>query len=181
MNEMDKLLAQLKTEYETETTSQPNSEASPSPQPKQSQVKSQPSGTFDRILTDLKTELKTEYESDTVKPQGKTTESYRRSPQAEPVTENRFIEELKQENRAREQVAQQLQQQELLAAQKRQQQRERRRQAALQQKAREWLNNLNPKSEEGRWFEEFSYSYDSKLVAAMDYLQAMKESGLQSE
>jgi hypothetical protein len=57
-------------------------------------------------------------------------------------------------------------------------QREKRRQQALEQKARRWLSNLNPQSEEGRWFEEFAYSYDSRVKAAMDYLEALKDVGI---
>jgi hypothetical protein len=57
-------------------------------------------------------------------------------------------------------------------------QREKRRQQALEQKARLWLSKLNPQSEEGRWFEEFAYSYDSRVKAAMDYLEALKDVGI---
>jgi hypothetical protein len=55
------------------------------------------------------------------------------------------------------------------------QQREQRKREALTQEAKEWLKKINPRSEEGRWFEEFSYSYPSKLEAAIDYLQALRE------
>ena len=67
---------------------------------------------------------------------------------------------------------------ELIEAQKREELRERRRKEALKEKARQWLKNLNPRSEEGQWFEEFSYSYEDKLQAAIDYLEAMRETGL---
>lgn len=53
--------------------------------------------------------------------------------------------------------------------------RQQRKREALRQKAREWLKNLDPHSEEGLWFEEFAYAYDSKLDAAMDYLSALGE------
>ena len=69
-------------------------------------------------------------------------------------------------------------QQEMIEAQRREELRERRRKEALQEKAKQWLKNLNPRSEEGKWFEEFSYSYENKLQAAIDYLEAMRESGL---
>lgn len=46
---------------------------------------------------------------------------------------------------------------------------------ALIKEAEAWLKKLNPRSAEGLWFEEFSYSYSSKLEAAIDYLQALKE------
>ena len=73
---------------------------------------------------------------------------------------------------------QQRQQQELIEAQKREELRERRRKEALRETAQQWLKNLNLRSEEGKWFEEFSYSYEDKLQAAIDYLEAMRESGL---
>jgi hypothetical protein len=46
---------------------------------------------------------------------------------------------------------------------------------ALTKDAEAWLKKLNPRSAEGLWFEEFAYSYSSKLEAAIDYLQALKE------
>lgn len=65
---------------------------------------------------------------------------------------------------------QQLQEEKLRAKQKEQKKRE-----ALTQEATEWLKKLNFHSEEGLWFEEFSYSYPSKLEAAIDYLQALRD------
>ena len=67
---------------------------------------------------------------------------------------------------------------ELIEAQKREELRERRRKEALREKAQQWLKNLDLRSPEGRWFEEFSYSYEDKLQAAIDYLEAMRETGL---
>lgn len=57
--------------------------------------------------------------------------------------------------------------------------REKRRKEALTQKAKQWLKNLDPKSEEGIWFEDFSYNYEDKLQAAIDYLEALKEVNFQ--
>ncbi len=45
---------------------------------------------------------------------------------------------------------------------------------ALTRKAQEWLDNLDPYSDEGFWFEQFCYSYESRLEAAMDYLKALE-------
>lgn len=50
-----------------------------------------------------------------------------------------------------------------------------RQEKALRTQAQKWLKNLNPHSDEGIWFEEFAYSYPSRLEAAMDYLQALGE------
>jgi|GEM_PF-1599758 len=48
-----------------------------------------------------------------------------------------------------------------------------REQKALMRQAEEFLKNLDVNSDEGLWFEEFAYSYESKLEAAMDYLKAL--------
>ncbi|WP_083260351.1 salt stress protein, Slr1339 family [Cyanobacterium sp. IPPAS B-1200] len=44
----------------------------------------------------------------------------------------------------------------------------------LTKKAQIWLKNLNPNSDEGFWFSQFAMSYDSKLQAAIDYLNALE-------
>ncbi len=87
--------------------------------------------------------------------------------------EQERAEELKrQQQHTEEQLRkeQQLREEQLRAEQRLQRRRE-----ALTQEATEWLKNLNPHSEEGMWFEEFSYSYSSQLEAAIDYLEALWE------
>lgn len=87
--------------------------------------------------------------------------------------EQQRIEELKKEQQLQEEQLRKEQQQreeQLKTQQQAQRQRE-----ALTQEATAWLKNLNLRSEEGLWFEEFSYSYPSKLEAAIDYLQALRE------
>ena len=69
-------------------------------------------------------------------------------------------------------------QQELIELQRREELRNKRRKEALKEDAKKWLEKLSPNSEEGRWFKEFSYSYENKLQAAIDYLEAMRETGL---
>lgn len=68
--------------------------------------------------------------------------------------------------------------QELIELQQREELRDRRRKEALREEAKTWLLKLNPRSEEGQWFQEFSYSYEDKLQAAIEYLEAMRETGL---
>ncbi len=60
-------------------------------------------------------------------------------------------------------------------AQLREQQKQERKRQALAKDATEWLKRLNPRSDEGIWFEEFAYNYPSRLEAAIDYLAALKE------
>ncbi|MBD1934896.1 MULTISPECIES: salt stress protein, Slr1339 family [Cyanophyceae] len=72
--------------------------------------------------------------------------------------------------------AQNLKEQQQLAEKKiKQEQIKQQQREALASQAKEWLKNLNPLSEEGLWFEEFAYAYPAKLDAAIDYLQALRE------
>ncbi|WP_013323832.1 salt stress protein, Slr1339 family [Gloeothece verrucosa] len=91
--------------------------------------------------------------------------------------QNDLLQDLQKEFQEQEKLLAQRQQQEQLEKQRLQEQREQRKKLALTRQATEWLNKLDRKSEEGRWFEEFSYSYDSKLQAAIHYLEALRESG----
>ena len=87
--------------------------------------------------------------------------------------EQQQAEEIKKQQRQREEQLQKEQQ--AKAEQIRLQQQEQQKKEALTKEASEWLKNLNFRSEEGLWFEEFAYSYPSKLEAAIDYLQALRE------
>ena len=87
------------------------------------------------------------------------------------------LAEIKRQQEAKQAEAKR-RQQELIEIQKREELRNRRRKEALKEDVKKWLAKLNPRSEEGRWFEEFSYSYEDKLQAAIDYLEAMRETGL---
>jgi hypothetical protein len=73
-----------------------------------------------------------------------------------------------------------------LAAQEKQQQQARlyeQRQAALAQQRRQdlrqqaqaWLQKIDKKSVEGRWFEDFACHYESPLDAAIEYFVALQE------
>jgi hypothetical protein len=48
-----------------------------------------------------------------------------------------------------------------------------RRRKALVKQAEQWLNKLDPYSDEGFWFQQFAESYESKLEAAIDYLDVL--------
>ncbi len=158
MESIDDLLAQIKAEYqEKDPTKQPQKksileeEGFNSPPPIQPTYQYQPSPptSLSNAEENLLADLKAEFE------------------------EQDRTEELKKQEQLREE--QQRKEQQLREEQLRTQQREQRRKEALTQQATEWLKKLNPNSEEGRWFEDFSYSYPSKLEAAIDYLQALKE------
>jgi hypothetical protein len=175
MGKMDELLAQLKAEY-----AQPEQ---PSTLPPRSQEQSKPQTT--EPIDDLLAEVKAEFEGEQTKlEQGREVRSLRSrcahstlNPKNSSFSKDlsnsdNLIKDLQQEDKAE----QERKQQEIIAQKQKQQDKERRRTEALKQKAREWLNNLDPKSDEGLWFEEFAYAYESKLEAAIDYLKAIRES-----
>lgn len=75
----------------------------------------------------------------------------------------------KQRQEEQQQERQALQKQQQLEALKQQRRQE------LQSQAEQWLKQLDRKSTEGRWFEEFACNHDSKLEAAIEYLSALQE------
>lgn len=86
-----------------------------------------------------------------------------------------LVEEIKTENLQQQaEVARQVE----LDRQQKQQRREQlkqQRRAELAAQAEQWLKSLQPKSSEGRWFEEFACHYSSRLEAAIDYLEALQD------
>lgn len=86
-----------------------------------------------------------------------------------------LFNELKQEHQETlRQEALRLQQQAQQKQERLDQLKNQRRQALIAT-AEEWLKNLDFQSSEGRWFEEFACNYDSRLVAAIDYLEVLQE------
>ena len=194
---MDDLLAQLKTEFEpkpdakSKAKSKVNRSPAPKPQPPQN-------STSQASIAQMLDELSKEIQSGRLRPD---RESNKDSTASKQVVKNSAKQrdrlnalidaEYQKQAQLREAKLAEIERQkqtrieeqkrrerELIEAQKREELRERRRKEALKEKARQWLKNLNPRSEEGQWFEEFSYSYEDKLQAAIDYLEAMRESGL---
>ncbi len=166
MGEMDKLLAQLKAEY-----AQPE-KPSTSPSLPQKQPQSATTEPIDNLLAEVKAEFAGE---STKLKQGRSNSTInpkKSSSSKNPSNSDNLIKDLQQEDR----VERERKQQEIIAQKQKQQDKQRRRTEALKQKAREWLNNLDSKSDEGLWFEEFAYAYESRLEAAIDYLQAIRES-----
>jgi aspartyl/asparaginyl beta-hydroxylase (cupin superfamily) len=79
-------------------------------------------------------------------------------------------------------IAQATQQAEMAQAQQQEQLKQQRqealrlqRQQELRSQAQDWLDHLDLKSTEGRWFEEFGCHYDSQIDAAIAYLEALQE------
>jgi hypothetical protein len=161
MESIDDLLAQIKAEYQEPKSNQPpkkkslldEAEFAKPTSGSRSYQPPPPSQTWlspaeENLLADLKAEFKQQEQAEEIKKQEQLRQ-----------------EQLRQEQQLREEKL-------------RSQQREQKRREALTQQANEWLQKLNPKSEEGLWFEEFSDSYPSKLEAAIDYMQALGETSL---
>ncbi len=190
---MDELLNQLAAEYIAKKEAKIKS-STPPPSRRRSPQDSESTAPMDKLLADIQAEFSTDQVSNTTNTPAKVKPNVRGQIHLTQGDRHKLIAEiegeyqrqvsLREEKRAalkRQQEAllaeQKRREQELIAARKLEEQREQKRKAALQQKAQQWLKTLNPNSEEGRWFEEFSYSYDSKLAAAIDYLEAMRETG----
>ena len=200
---MDDLLAQLKEEFEPKREVKRNSQKGsnkssvPKPQkPSQSPKSSQSSVSMDQMLDELRAEIESgrgrnkDSQSAVAATQSNSSTNEQNSKyrdrlnvlieqdyQMQARKREAKLAEIRRKEEARL-AEQKRRQQELIEAQKREELRERRRKAAMKEKAQQWLKNLNMRSEEGKWFEEFSYSYEDKLQAAIDYLEAMRESGL---
>lgn len=188
---MDDLLAQLKNEFEPQPRATP-----PTPKSPTSELNSPPS-TPQVSIEDMLAELGKELEFGSRPNRDSKPLPNAARPKQENAAQNRQrlnalidqdyqrqaakreakLAEIKRQSAARI-AEQQRRQQELLELQQREAKREQRRKEALKEQAKQWLKNLNPRSEEGKWFEEFSYSYDDKIQAASDYLEAMRETGL---
>ncbi len=148
----------------------------------------------EQLLTDLKSEFEEHEKAEVLKKQQNSQAEQRRiksSPQL-PVlpnhqtqvsrttsflsrSEERLLTDLKSEFEEQEKAEALKKQQQLQEERRRQEQIKQQEKQALTQEAEQWLKKLKPRSEEGLWFEEFAYSYPSKLEAAIDYLQALKE------
>ncbi|MEM8672726.1 MAG: hypothetical protein AAGF83_02465 [Cyanobacteria bacterium P01_G01_bin.67] len=194
---MDDLLAQLKNEFEPKQRTNPQAGKSPIPQAKPPHSAPQPS--MEQMLSELSYELEFGTRPNRSSHQQTTPSALPVEPKQNPSNSAKYRQRLnalidsdyqQQEQKREAQLAekkrqeeakiaeQQRRQQELIEAQQRAKLREQRRKEALRETARQWLKTLNPRSEEGKWFEEFSYSYEDKLQAAIDYLEALRETGL---
>ena len=181
MGEMDDLLKEIKAEFSADKKSQSKKEqetrnedkrnfltplvnsspnkVSPSSSSPSSMALASSSSPLDSLIADVKQE----FESGKTPPSLKSHNYFNESQTSSPSSNSDLIKELQLEYQEQERIKQQQQQQE-----------KQRRQEALKRKAQQWLKNLDPHTDEGLWFEEFSYSYDSKLAAAIDYLAAME-------
>lgn len=87
-----------------------------------------------------------------------------------------LLERVRADYQEQDKVEEQLKQQQLEAEQLRLKQLQIQQHKELGKQAIAWLRNLDSLSSEGIWFENFAKKYPSKLEAAIDYLQDIKES-----
>lgn len=195
---MDDLLAQLKTEFDPKprSKSQPKSGGSQSPPPQNAASQA----SMNQMLGELRKELESGRGRASSPPNTPTsaTSSFTSPPlsaKEAALARQRLNALIDQDYQAQAQIreakyaeiqrqaeaklaAEKRHQEELIEVQRLQEIRDRQRQEALRQEAKNWLIKLNPRSEEGKWFQEFSSSYQDQLQAAIDYLEAMQETGL---
>ena len=155
MDSIDKLLAQIKTESQ-EPKAQPNLPNLVTPIGETA---------IDRLLEQVK--------GDDRKP---TTESKSQSVQRSPSPKSdsaidSLLTQLQAEYQQQDKVEAQQQQQQLQAEQLQQQQQRQKQLETLRVQAQAWLEQLEPLSTEGLWFERFAEGYTTKLEAAISYLQ----------
>lgn len=94
-----------------------------------------------------------------------------------PSVENNLLAQVKAEFEEQEQVEQLRKQEQLREEQLKAEQRLKQQRDALRKEAQQWLKNLKPHSDDFLWFKEFATAYPSEIEAAIDYLQALRETG----
>jgi hypothetical protein len=175
MDSIDKLLAEIKTEYTESKTTPPQNNLTPVKPVVSHTAKSDLS--IDSLLSEVAADFpntKTEY------PQYTPTQTKHNLPPIQfissPATKSDvFIDKMLADVQAdilEKDAAEALRKQEELTQEKiRQQKLQAEQKAALQKPAKKWLAKLDPLSSEGLWFERFAEGYPDKLAAAIDYLQ----------
>lgn len=162
MDSIDKLLAQIKAEYQ---------ESNPPEQLKKQQIPVQPinqplpqkESSLDSLLSEL------EVEPVQIKQQ--------QIPKAQKneASLNSLLSDIKADYEDRDRAEEQLRQKQLKAEELRKQQLKQQELEGLKRQAIAWLKKLEPLSTEGLWLEKFAENYSSKLEAAIVYLQDLQE------
>ncbi len=171
MDSIDKLLAEIKAEYqELDKPEQPKKQ----PLPK----KAKSGGSFrDGVPPSSPQLFKTETSLDSLlseveaEPIDKQQSSQFTQPSKNSASLDSLLNDIKADYEAQERASEQLRLEQLKAQEQRQQQRHQQ-ELELRQNALALLKQLDPLSSEGLWFETFAQKYDSKLEAAIAYIQA---------
>jgi hypothetical protein len=176
MDEIDRLLSNL-TPDATQKLPKPEVKASPTPAARST------TGSIDQLLERLGEPQKQQVRDALLESSRSTHPSVLATPVATPSSiPKKTVPELQAYATEQTAIAQAEQQAEIAEAkhqeqlkQQRQQELRSKRQQELRSQAQQWLDNLDIKSPEGRWFEEFGCHYDSQLEAAIAYLEALQE------
>ena len=147
MDPIDKLLSELQAEYQQSANSQAEKIQEEEEEKQVNQVK--------KINLDLSAPSSSLFESSS---KGDAIDNILSEVKKEIEEKQLLEEEHKQQAIAEERIRQ-----EKIKAQKLE---------AYKGQAQEWLENLEPLSPEGMWFESFAQSYPSKLEAAIEYLNS---------
>lgn len=183
MDEIDRLLAKLDNQPRQQPTSKPDESKSQSAAPSQS---------LDQLLNQLEDGKKQAVRAEllkhpprTLRPTSSAQPLPPRAPVSIPPAADSLIAKLKSEHEAQSRAEQLRQEQEQQEAERQRQEQEQEKQrrlealkaqrrAELADYAKEWLQQLNPRSQEGLWFDEFACNYESRLEAAVEYLEALQ-------
>lgn len=144
MDSIDKLLSELKAEYQQAANSQ------------ESKIEE---------VEKKKKAKKTKLDSSV------SSSSFFVSPIPKGDAIDNILSEIKQNFEEKKLLDEQQKQQEIEKERIRQEQLKEKEIEALKNQAQEWLEKLEPLSQEGLWFESFAQNYPSKLEAAIEYLQ----------
>jgi cell division septum initiation protein DivIVA len=165
MDPIDQLLAQLGS---SPASPPPTVQKSTSPEPTSGKsITPDASKTIDDLLRSLGEPAK-----QTVRDQLQTSPPPASFARSLPVPE---IQSYQQEQVAIELAAKEKQQQQARMYEQRQAALAQQRRQDLRQQAQAWLQKLDKKSVEGRWFEDFACHYESPLDAAIEYFVALQE------
>ncbi len=152
MDSIDKLLAQIKAEYQ---------ESDKPEQPKKQQPIPKKEAALDSLLSEV----------EAAEPINKQSSQFNQPPAKNAASINSLLSDVKADYEAQDRAEEQLRLEEFKAEKQRQQQLKQQNLEKLQQNAIAWLKQLDPLSSEGLWFEKFAENYSSKLEAAIAYLQ----------
>jgi hypothetical protein len=191
MDSVDRLLAELKAKHDQQPQSQPLSEQ-PSPPASQSDLPATaPPRSLDQLLSELEEETKRSVRTN-LSSQPCVSKPQLASPKVAKIQrgegrslEDKTLSQLQSQYKEQDRAEALRRERELRDAEYRRHQQEREKQrrlealrvqrrAQLTEQAKEWLKRLHPKSEEGLWFEEFACNYESRLEAAIEYLEALQ-------
>jgi hypothetical protein len=211
MDEVDKLLAELQAEQPQQKQVERSPAPSPAPGQNPASAPRSLDELLGQLGEDTRRSVRTELSKQPTPPKPPSTSSSSppislqtfgerlSAPGMQQTPEKSLLADLKAHYQERDQAEALKRQQELRQQEQQRQQQKRdkerqerekqhrlevlrkQRRAELAEKAKNWLKHLNPRSEEGRWFYEFACGYESRLEAAIDYLEALQSVGQKLE